>query len=167
MRNTPALALGFTLALLASTSLAVAKSDKEFVKDAIQGNLGEISLGQMAQNKGNSQGIKSFGTMLVTDHSASNEKAMTLAKSLNVTPPTEPKKAAQSEQDKLSKLSGKAFDKEFAHYMVMDHKKDIAEFEKEAKSGGGAAQFAKNTLPTLHKHLDTAQSLASGQSTSN
>jgi Domain of unknown function (DUF4142) len=43
--------------------------------------------------------------------------------------------------------------------MVTDHKKDIAEYEKEAKSKGPLAGFAKDTLPTLKHHLQTAETL--------
>jgi len=47
---------------------------------------------------------------------------------------------------------------------VADHKKDIKEFEKQAKGSDDVASFAKDTLPTLKKHLQTAQSLKSGKS---
>jgi len=135
-------------------------------KEASQGSLGQISLGDLAQKKGNSEGVKSFGQMLSQDHSTSNAKATTLAKSLGVTPPTEPKPEAKKEYDTLSKLSGDAFDKEFAHHMVTDHKKDISEFKRQANGNDEVASFAKDTLPTLQKHLDTAQSLAHGKSAS-
>jgi putative membrane protein len=61
--------------------------------------------------------------------------------------------------DRLSKLSGGQFDK-FVKAMVTDHKKDIAKYEKEAKSKGPLADFAKETLPTLQHHLQTAETLA-------
>jgi putative membrane protein len=49
--------------------------------------------------------------------------------------------------------------------MVEDHQKDVREFEKEAKSSNEQiAGFAKDTLPRLQKHLDTAKSLASSKS---
>jgi putative membrane protein len=99
--------------------------------------------------------------MLVTDHSAGNDKAMQVASSLGVNAPTEPNKTQKATYDKLSKLSGSAFDRQFAKTMVDDHKKDIREFEKESKSANAqVAQFAKDTLPTLREHLETAQSLA-------
>jgi len=45
--------------------------------------------------------------------------------------------------------------------MVDDHKKDISDFKDEAKTGGKVvAKLAKQTLPTLEKHLKIAQSLA-------
>jgi putative membrane protein len=164
MRTHRLVTLGATLILCGSAASASAKSDKAFLKDAIQGNLGEVSLGQLAQKNGNSEGVRSFGQMLVQDHSASNQKATALAKKEGVTPPTEPKPEAKAEQDKLSKLSGDAFDKEFVNYMVKDHQKDIEEFEKQAKGSDEVASFAKDTLPTLQKHLQTAQSLGGGKS---
>ena len=156
--------LGAALILLGSVASASANVDKTFLKDAIQGNLGEVSLGQLAQKNGNTEGVRNFGQMLVQDHSASNEKATSLAKKEGVTLPTEPKPEAKEEQDRLSKLSGDAFDKEFVNYMVKDHQKDIKEFEKQAKGNDDVASFAKDTLPTLQRHLQTAQSLAGGKS---
>jgi predicted outer membrane protein len=52
--------------------------------------------------------------------------------------------------------------------MVADHKKAIKEFDKEANSSNAQlAMFAKDTLPTLHKHLDTAEMLAKAKTASN
>jgi putative membrane protein len=65
----------------------------------------------------------------------------------------------------MSKLSGATFDREFVKHMVDDHKKDIKEYEKEAKADDAAGAYAKETLPTLRKHLDTAQSLSSAATT--
>ena len=44
--------------------------------------------------------------------------------------------------------------------MVADHKEDVAEFQKQAKSGGDAdlKGFASKTLPTLQEHLTMAES---------
>jgi hypothetical protein len=49
--------------------------------------------------------------------------------------------------------------------MVADHKKDIKAYEKEAKKNDAAGAYAKETLPTLKKHLETAQSLSGGATT--
>jgi putative membrane protein len=164
MRNKSTITLAASLVLLGMASLAFARTDKEFLSDAIQGNLGEISIGELAQKNGKSDGVRSFGKMLVQDHSAANDKAMTLAKAHDLTPPTEPKAEAKQVHDKLAKLSGEDFDKEFAKAMVEDHTKDIKEFEEQANGSGDVATFAKDTLPTLKKHLETAQSLSRGKS---
>ena len=152
------------VAFLSSISLAAAKSDSAFLTEAIQGNLSEISIGELAQKNGGSEGVKSVGQMLVQDHSTANEKAMSLAKAHTDTPPTMPKAESKSLHDRLAKLSGEQFDKEFAKAMVEDHKEDINEFQEQAKGTGDVASFAKDTLPTLQKHLQTAQSLMSQKS---
>jgi putative membrane protein len=58
-------------------------------------------------------------------------------------------------------MTGAAFDKEFASFMVDDHKKAIAMFEQEAASSDPAqvTALATKTLPTLKAHLAKAQSL--------
>ena len=58
------------------------KASEKFIKDAIQGNLAEVAVGKLAQQKGASQGVRSFGAMLVSDHGAANEKAMSVAQTM-------------------------------------------------------------------------------------
>jgi len=67
---------------------------------------------------------------------------------------------AKAEARKLDRLSGPAFDKAFATFMVAAHKKAISDYEEEANQHSQAAELARQTLPTLHKHLDMAASLA-------
>jgi len=51
--------------------------------------------------------------------------------------------------------------------MAMDHKKDIAKFQREAKkTNDPLSQYASNTLPVLKKHLDTAEKIESGKNAS-
>ena len=148
-----------------ATALAASKADEGFLKDAIQGNLAEVQMGELAQQKGQSDAVKSYGQMLVTDHSANNEKAKQLAGQVGVTPPSEPSAKQKADYDELGKLSGAAFDRKFTKMMVMDHKKDIAEFKREAaKKSDSVAQFASDTLPVLQKHLDAAKKLKENKS---
>ena len=140
--------------------LAKDQPNQAFIKKAIEGNLAEVAVGQLAQQKGSSDGVKSFGRQLETDHSTANQKAISVATSLNVMPPGEPNKQQKEIHQKLSRLSGAAFDREFVKNMVTDHKKDIAEYEKEAKrQNDPAATYASETLPTLHNHMQMVQSL--------
>jgi len=155
------LGLGIAMLGVALGAPSADKASQKFIMEAIEGNLSEVQVGKLAQDKSMDDGVRSFGDMLVKDHSAANEKATEVANAIGVTPPTEPNSKQKAIYDKLSKLSGSAFDREFAKMMVDDHKKDIKDFEKEAKSQNQqVAAFAKDTLPTLHKHLDTAESLA-------
>jgi putative membrane protein len=159
MNKAPLAAFGAALFLIGLVCAVPAKADKSFLTDVIQGNLAEISVGQLAQEKGGSDGVRNFGQMLVKDHSDNNDKAKSLAQSEGVAVPNDPTPEAKALHEKLSKLSGDAFDKEFAAAMVEGHKKVIEKFEAEAKGNDDVAKFAQQTLPTLKHHLETAQSL--------
>lgn len=140
--------------------LAAQTAPDHFIKDAIEGNLAEVQVGDLAQQKGASQGVKEFGAKLAHDHTAANEKAKQAAQSLGVTPPTKPGVKQAMMYHELSALSGEQFDRHFITGMVKDHKDDIAKYEKEAQSGSGpAAEYAKQILPDLRKHLNIAEHL--------
>jgi len=159
-------ALGLAI-LFAVPCLAQDAAGQKFLKEAIEGNFAEVQMGQLAKKQGNSDGVRSFGEMLEKDHSAANEKATAAAKSLGMTPPTAANKKQKADYDKMAKLSGEQFDKMFVKDMIKDHKKDIKDYEKAAKNKDAAGSYATETLPTLHKHLDTAQSLGAGNKTAN
>jgi putative membrane protein len=133
----------------------------KFLSDAVQADNAEIEFGQAAQKMGSTQGVKDFGKMLVDDHSAHKDKVMQLAQSMNVTLPTGTTAAADSELKMATSMSGMGFDKDFVTAMVKDHKAAIDMFQQEADSSDPApvTDLAKATLPTLKKHLQTAQSL--------
>jgi putative membrane protein len=150
------------LALTLASPLALAGNTKAdaFMQKAIEGNLAEIKVGQLAQQKGATRSVRQFGTTLEQDHSMANQQAMAAASSMGVTPPSMAGPKAQAQYRHLAALSGKKFDKAFIREMVEDHKKDIAQFKKEAKaSNSPAASYAQASLPTLQKHLRIAESL--------
>ena len=134
--------------------------DTAFVTEAMKGDNSEVALGNLAEQKGSSAGVKDLGKMLVTDHGAHKQVVAALAQKANVPVTNDLNDEAKAEQKKLDGLSGAAFDKEFVRATVEDHQKDIAKYEQEAKSGDAqTAAMAKTTLPTLKKHLQTAQAL--------
>jgi putative membrane protein len=144
--------------LFTTTHAFAAKSADDFIKDAIQGDNSEIMLGQLAEQKGGTDQAREFGRTLVTDHSKAKDEASAVAKQIGVTPPDQPTAEAQDEKTKLSNLSGSAFDKEFANYMVKDHEKDIQEFKEQVDAKQGpTSDLAAKQLPVLQKHLDMAK----------
>lgn len=157
------------IALAGGTAMAQDKADEptqKFLAQAIEGNFAEVKMGELAQANGRSDAVRSFGRELVNDHGGANPKAMDVARSMGMTPPSGPTAKQQADHDKMAKLKGAAFDKEFGEHMVMDHRKDIGDYQKAAKMQNAAGQYAANTLPTLQKHLKDAQSLEQGGSAS-
>lgn len=136
-----------------------AETDKTFATKAAQGGMAEVKLGQLAEEKASNPAVKQFGRRMVQDHSKANNELQSAASKENLPLPNEMDKSDQATYDRLSKLSGEAFDKAYARDMVRDHSKDVAEFQKEAKNGHNEAikNFAAQTLPTLQSHLDEAR----------
>jgi putative membrane protein len=158
-----------------SRNTSASKTDDAFVEKAASGGLAEVKLGQLAEEKGSNPAVKQFGRRMVRDHSKANDDLKSAAERENLTLPSEMDKADQATYDRLSKMSGEAFDKAYARDMVRDHSKDVAEFQKEAKNGHDEAikNFAAQTAPTLQSHLDQARQMeqavnqASNRSTGN
>ena len=148
------------LMMAAVSANAQDKASQKFLTEAIEGNYAEVEMGKLAQSNGQSDSIKSFGQMLVNEHGAANQKATQAAQSMALNLPSGPNKKQQAEYDKMAKLKGNSFDRMFVRHMVTDHKKDIAAYQKASKKKDAAGQYAQESLPTLQKHLETAQSLS-------
>jgi putative membrane protein len=186
----------FTTTLLTCAALRADHNDQhgnkteQFIRKAAMGGHMEVEMGQLAQQKGQSQAVKDLGATLVRDHTQANQKLEQLASSKNITFDkswTETAAAAKTTADKastdkaltsaehgkehakhhqtLDKLrsqSGAEFDKEFVKLAIKDHKKDIAEFEKcrNDVTDADVKAFIDQTLPTLRNHLQMARSAA-------
>ena len=160
MTRNVATAAALALAIVAFGAPAEAKDQKAFIREAIQGNLAEIEMGKLAQRRSTNEGVKSLGRMLVEDHSAANQRAQAVAQQLHVSPPSKPSLKQRATYGAQSILRGTSFDRRFVNHMVLDHQKDIAAYRAQAQTGmEPTAGIAKQTLPTLQKHLATAKSL--------
>jgi putative membrane protein len=157
--------IAFFAALFGPLSAAPAadKISQVFIRDAIETNLAEIQLGQLAQDKAEGSGVKSFAQTLVNDQSALNEQAEKVATQIGITIPTKPNAAQKTAYDNMSKLSGAAFDRAFVKNIIADQASNIARFENEAKKKNNpVGDYANQALSTLKQHLDAARNLKPG-----
>jgi putative membrane protein len=145
--------------LVSGLAFAEDQQAKAFLTEAIEGNLAEVQMGQLAQKQATTLAARSYGQMLEQEHTVANQKARAAANAMQVTPPTQPNSKQKAEYDRLFQLIGTAFDEQFADHMVMDHKEDIQKYEKAASMNNAAGTYAKEALPTLRKHLQNAESL--------
>jgi putative membrane protein len=148
-----------TASTAGTPSSSVDPADQEFMMKAAQGGMAEVTLGQMASSKATNADVKAFGDRMVTDHSKLNDELKQLAQTKGVTLPTDADKESKDIADKLTKATGKAFDKDYISDMVTDHEKDVKEFEKQSKSAKDPdlKTWATNSLPTLQDHLKMAK----------
>jgi len=128
-------------------SSSLSDKDKTFMKKAAKGGMMEVAMGQVAEQKGQSEDVKSFGKRMVTDHGKANDELKAIASRKGVQLP--------SKEHSMKWTSDKAY----IDAMVKDHEKDLAEFKEEASSGTDAEvkKFADDTAKIIQEHLDLAK----------
>jgi putative membrane protein len=137
----------------------VDNDDATFLHDAAYGGMKEVEAGKVAKTKGQSKDVKSLADMMVTDHTAMNEKVKALAAKKNVQLPDS---LSTDDMDKIrnNKKTGAGFDKEYANMMVDDHESTIRKFEDAANNSKDPdiKALANEALPKLRHHLEMSKS---------
>jgi len=142
-----------------SESKSMPRADANFLKDAAAANLMEVELGKLAEQKAASNQVKEFGKRMEQDHQKAYQELERIAANKGVELPKQLEGKHKSEVDRLSKLSGEKFDREYMQAMIKDHKEDVDKFQREADKGNDPdlKQYAGKHLPTLKKHLEMAR----------
>jgi putative membrane protein len=139
---------------------ALTRADRNFVAEAAQAGMAEVEHGNLAAQRATNPQVKQYAQRMVQDHTKANDELKAIASARGLTPPTAMDRKHHRAMEKLGKLNGPEFDREYMKHMVDDHKKTVSLFEKQAKSGkdGDLKSFAVKTLPILQEHLTLAQS---------
>ncbi|MCX6968150.1 MAG: DUF4142 domain-containing protein [Verrucomicrobia bacterium] len=140
------------------------RHDQEFLKQAAEINLTEISLGQTAERMSSDPNIKKMAGMLVKDHTEANRNLERLAASKGVKLPTEPSMSDRHSLSAIEKEQGDKFNKEFLSFNMKGHEKAISLFEKEAArtQDPDIKAWAQKMVPALKEHLAMSQSSTMG-----
>jgi len=124
-------------------------------------NQEEITLGKLAQDKSDTDAVKSYGQHLVSDHQDADKQVSALARKHDVDlSSAEPD---QSKVNQLQGLSGAAFDRKFAEMMVRGHAQAISLVTRARAqaSDGELKEMLDGLLPKLQEHLRMAKDLTS------
>lgn len=90
----------------------VTSADKSFMKTAMEGDMAEIQLAQLAQQKASSDQVKQFAQRMIDDHTKLDAQMKPMAQQFGVEAPTDLSAKHKSVQSKLQGLSGAKFDQE-------------------------------------------------------
>ena len=95
---------------------------------------------------------------MVKDHSAGNDELKQVASQLKIQPPTQLDQKHQEVVNKLSKLEGAAFDREYINAMVQGHQEALGKLRARADAAlpaphGGAAADHPAAQPSREKGL--------------
>jgi putative membrane protein len=168
------------------TDRAVRDSDQDFVAKMLSDGDAEVELGKMAAAKASNAEVKRFGQMMVDDHTKAGAELKQIASADNIqaTPKIDDKH--QDLMNKLSKLSGAEFDREYMDAMVDGHQDVVDALQSRVDSTASLKDritnspakdtqvvpeqsnnapkadvnsWAANTLPVVRHHLDQAKQI--------
>lgn len=136
--------------------------ERGFVEDQLEDGEAEVRLGRLAQDRASNPEVRAFAEMMVRDHTKAGEELKQIAGRHNLR--TEDRADGHRDhsdlQERLAKLSGAEFDREYIDAMVDDHEKAIGEVEDKTDSGNAdVKRWAAGTLPTLTQHLERAKGI--------
>lgn len=139
----------------------LSSKDFRFLEKFARGGMEEVELGQLAQQKASSQGVRDFGQRMVTDHSKANDELRAIATQKGAALPAKMSHLENMSLSHLQNESAANFDQTYIKDMVKDHKKDVKEFEKAANdiTDPDLKAWVQKTLPILQQHLQMAENL--------
>jgi putative membrane protein len=135
-------------------SVAGIKGDEVFAKQAAAGGMAEVQLSELAMQRAHSTDVKQFARKMVEDHSKANTELKQIAEKQKLPLPEQLDGKHQDVYDKLSRLSGPEFDREYMKAMTQDHDATVAKFKNESLYGQDPElkSFAMRTLPLIERH---------------
>jgi len=166
---------------------SVSNSDKNFVSDQLSDGMAEIELAKVARDHAASPDVKQFAQMMIDDHTKAGDQLKQIATSNSIPIDKQIDNKQQNLMDKLSKLNGADFDKEYMSAMVDDHQDAVRDLRSRVDENRSATdrltgknpenpaavkpeqsdnrltmsinEWAANTLPTVEQHLDRAKEI--------
>jgi putative membrane protein len=146
------------LTVSASTSYAdntFSAADKAFVGKVSQGGMFEVELAKVGETKASTQDLRDQATTEEHDHTLVGNKLKSIMEANGMEFPTALNAQFQARLDKLSALSGAAFDSSYVRTMEEIHHIDGAAFKQESIGGSNPdlKAFAAETHRIVLRHL--------------
>jgi putative membrane protein len=155
-----------TSAAVGATSAATvgSVSTDEFVSNASQSDMYEIQAGQIAEQKGQSKGVKDFGKMMVADHTAMSKEMAPAVTAANQKPSPDLDQRRKGLLDNLKGAPADRFDKEYLDQQEAAHKEALTLMQGYADHGSdaGLKAAAAKAIPKVQAHLDKVHELQQG-----
>jgi putative membrane protein len=165
----------------------VSNGDKNFVNDQLSDGMAEVELAKVAKDHAASADVKQFAQMMIDDHTKAGDQLKQIASSNLIPMDAKVDDKHQKLMDKLGKLNGSDFDKEYMSAMIDDHQDAVRDLRSRVDEKRSASErltgknpenpadvkpeqsdnrvtmsvndWAANTLPTIEHHLDRAKEI--------
>lgn len=138
-------------------------AEQDFTMKVTQAHLAEINMARLAQQKSQNKDVKNYAEMIVSDHERALERLTDLMNDKHIPQTRNLAPDVKQDIDRMSRLSGDEFDREFVNMMVADHQKAVELFREQANiaMNPDIKDYVNDMIPKLEKHLQKAQELQS------
>ena len=138
-------------------------TEQQFATHVAQANMAEVALGKLAQEKAQRDDIKKFAQKMVDEHSKAEQDLEGIASKNNLTLPQDMSPQQKTQHDRLSKLSGPEFDRNYIRLMIMDHTRVGNALQQEShkvSANSDLKDYATRMYPSVSDHLTMAKAIA-------
>jgi len=146
--------------------VAAPLTDANVVEHLRSDDSAEVKLGRLVASKGTNPAVRSYGQMLVTDHTSGAKAVAAVVKKDSLAPIAAASDAADAEHredfERFNAMpKGKDFDTAFVNHTIEDHTKEISMLQSAQSSmqNENVKALIEKTLPVMQKHLDKAKEI--------
>jgi putative membrane protein len=154
---------GTTPRTTTATATGAVVADSGSIRQAVDEQMLEIRLGELAQSRAADTAVKNFGQRMVTDHSSMNQQWTTLARNNRISTGTDLNQGGRATVARLEGLSGATFDRAYMQRMIQGHQQDLSAFRRMASVAESpeVRQLASTGVTAIQQHLTLAQQINS------
>jgi len=136
-------------------------TEVEFLAKAISCDIAEVKLAERAMKQASNKDVQEFARKMKEDHTKHRDALLERAKVLKIGVVEGLEKEHQERMDRLSKLEGAEFDREYMRFMVEGHEKALRMYESWSKKSSDKelGELVNRTIPTVKEHLEQARQL--------
>ena len=143
----------------AAAATAANTGEVDFLKEQLDVGEKQIGLARLVSDRATRPALVRFGETVLRDHQQATDALRQIAGRLGVQKTGQPEQL-QVEGERLSKLSGVPFEREYLDEIIADHEDEVADLEKAASGGHPEIrQWATSTLPIMRRRLEEAREL--------
>jgi putative membrane protein len=126
-----------------------------FVTNAAASDMYEIQSSQLALQKTQNAGVRTFAQQMIDQHTQTSMKLKTIAQSANIPVPTTLDARRQSMLSNLQAASATDFDDRYIDQQTAAHQEALTLMQSYASRGDheGLRAFAAETAPAIEQHL--------------
>lgn len=148
--------------IIEKTEAREPKTDQEFLTHAIACEIAEVKTAELALKTSKNEDVRRFANRMITDHSKSRDALLERAKEIKLAVVEGVAKEQRERMEKLSKLEGSAFDREYMQCETEGHEIGLKMWEKwslDAKEQN-IRDLAKRSAAVVKEHLEMAREIS-------